>query len=412
MMQHLKGQIQMHLFIFGYRWEYVAGFIGLILGILSAIIETPASILGFSIAFITTFLGSIVFRRDSKKLRFEEIDRYIVNTDPILLGSLKKSDRYNEYTFINYSKHYALYCYEVNRVLLDSILQIELVPNKFQIDSFVKSIAPFILRTSFKSCAVLFNSSKVRLKSDMTVNNIKSGCKFLLQKTDYFSSLCTNEMTCKEVWLRTSKSRLFDGLSFMSNNGIILDLQESKCSNHIGVSTIAFTSDGKMVITIQSAESAQSANLLAPSGSGSADFNDLKQQPKTLQTFITNAMERELLEECGLADNVDELVRTHLIGFARLLNRGGKPEFFGISFINKPFNSLKITNKEAVFIADIMPIRVNRGSIPEFKNALKRFRSERLNAFSFLLYLNIRFLEDYLDSSPNLFLELIGAKDL
>jgi len=219
-------------------------------------------------------------------------------------------------------------------------------------------------------------------------------------------------MTCREVWLRTSKSRLFDGLSFMSNNGIILDLQESKCSNHIGVSTIAFTSGGKMVITIQSAESAQSANLLAPSGSGSADFNDLKQQPKTLQTFITNAMERELLEECGLADNVDELVRTHLIGFARLLNRGGKPEFFGVSFINKPFNSLKITNKEAVFIADIMPIRVNRGSIPEFKNALKRFRSERLNAFSFLLYLNIRFLEDYLDSSPDLFLELVGAKDL
>ena len=67
MIQHLKGQIQMHLFIFGYRWEYVAGFIGLVLGILSAIIETPASILGFSIAFITTLLGSIVFIRDSKK---------------------------------------------------------------------------------------------------------------------------------------------------------------------------------------------------------------------------------------------------------------------------------------------------------------------------------------------------------
>jgi len=203
---------------------------------------------------------------------------------------------------------------------------------------------------------------------------------------------------------------LFDGLSFISNNGIILGFQESKCSNHIGVSTLAFTSDGKMVITIQSAESAQSAKLLAPSGSGSADLNDLKQQPKTFQTFIASAMERELLEECGIINDGDELGKAHLIGFARLLNRGGKPEFFGVSFLNVPFDSLRITSKEAVFIADIAGIRVNRKKIQEFKDALNRFRKEREGTFSFLLYLNLRFLEDYLDSSPNSFLELVSGQ--
>lgn len=410
MTYRIKGSIQLHLFLFGFRWGYLVGFVCFALGIAATIIEPPASIFGLIIVFVSTLLGLVLFVRDSKEIKRVETDLYEVGVNPVLLKSLQKSDKYDKYEFIDFGEYRALYSPEVNRLLTAKTLEFKLEPEKFYMDSVAKVIAPFALQTAFKSGAVLFNSPKVRMKTDLTVKEVKSECKVLLQKTDYFSSLCTNEMSCREVWSRTSKGRLFDGLSFMSNNGIILDFQESKCSNHIGVSTLAFTSDGKMVITIQSAESAQNPKLLVPSGSGSVDLNDFKQQPKTFQTFIASAMERELLEECGLVNDMGGLVKNHLIGFARLLNRGGKPEFFGVSFLNVPFDSLGITSKEAIFIADIMGTRVSLKKIPELKDALDRFRRERQGSFSFPLYLNLRFLEDYLDSSPNSFLELIGGQ--
>lgn len=138
----------------------------------------------------------------------------------------------------------------------------------------------------------------------------------------------------------------------MSNNGTILDLNESICSNHIGISILAFTRDGKIIITTQTGDSAQSANLLAPSGSGSADFKDLGNKSITFHDFIINAMERELLEECGLDESMTGFVSSHVIGFARLLHRGGKPEFFGVSFINESSDFLKVTDKESMFITN------------------------------------------------------------
>jgi hypothetical protein len=215
-------------------------------------------------------------------------------------------------------------------------------------------------------------------------------------------------MTCREVWSRKTRTRIFDGLGFMSNNQILLDLSESKCSNHIGVSTLAFTRDGKMVVTVQSASSAQSAGLLAPSGSGSADLEDLQQAGNDFHTFLTRAMERELLEECGLANAGAGLVRTRLIGYARLLDRGGKPEFFGVSLLDVPFATLRVTGKEAVFIADIMDIRVNQAKRSEFESALNRFRREHQAGFSFLLSLQLQFLVDTLQASPDSLMGLLG----
>ena len=194
----------------------------------------------------------------------------------------------------------------------------------------------------------------------------------------------------------------------MSNNGIILDLQQSHCSNHLGVSVLAFTSDGYMVVTVQTSESAQSPNLYTPSGSGSADLKDFRKNPKT---FIISATERELMEECGLIDDAKQrkssLVRTHLVGFARNLNRGGKPEFFGVSFIDVPFRSLRVTRKEAVLITDIKDIRSEISQIDKLKMNLQKYRNEKYDVMSLALYLNLLFVEDYLGSYPLLFQKLI-----
>ncbi|CAG0993689.1 hypothetical protein ANRL3_02962 [Anaerolineae bacterium] len=407
----LRGIIQLHLFLFGFRWEYVVGIAGFALGTLGSIIEPPVSIFGLSVAVISALLGLILFWKDTLEIRRAEKDLYEVRITSDRLKSLQKSSKYSGHKVINFHERYAIYSSEVNQLLGNKNLEFEFESKKFRMNQVARSIAPFVLRTAFKSERILFNSPKVRLKSDLTTTGMLSGSKVLLQQTDYFSSICTNEMICKEVWSRRANAQIFDGLSLMSNNRILLDLIESKCSNHIGISTLTFTNDGKMIVTVQSAESAQSAGLLAPSGSGSADIEDLEGVSTNFQDFITNAMARELIEECGLVDNIDGLVKTRLIGFSRLLNRGGKPEFFGVSFLNISFDALRITGKEAVFIANIMEIRVNQTNITEFKSALNRFQREHQGRFSFLLYIHLKFLMDYLESSPNFLLSLVTPQD-
>jgi len=186
MTYRIKGYIQLHLFLSRFRWGYLVGFVCFVLGIVTAIIEPPASIFGLIIAFVSTLLGLILFVRDSKEIKRVEADLYEVSVNPTLLKSLKKSDTYDNYEFIDFGEYYALNCHEVNRLFSAQTLEFKLVPEKFRMDSVARSIAPFALRTAFKSGAVLFNSPKVRMKSDLTAEEIKSGCKVLLQQTVNF----------------------------------------------------------------------------------------------------------------------------------------------------------------------------------------------------------------------------------
>lgn len=51
-----------------------------------------------------------------------------------------------------------------------------------------------------------------------------------------------------------------------------------------------------------------------------------------LHTAVIAGMERELREETGLLPG--EIVSTRLTGFARWMERGAKPEFFGITALS------------------------------------------------------------------------------
>ena len=64
-------------------------------------------------------------------------------------------------------------------------------------------------------------------------------------------------------------------------------------------------------------------------GSGSMDYKDLK-GCKTLQQFLIKGIERELHEESSAGFAIKE---TKLIGYGRIIERGTKPEFFGITYL-------------------------------------------------------------------------------
>ncbi len=129
----------------------------------------------------------------------------------------------------------------------------------------------------------------------------------------------------------------------MDNDGQLFDLDYSSCANYIGASTIAITKDDYIIIGQQGDHSKANPGRYAPSGSGSVNYSDLKVS-RNFNSLLINAMEREFSEENNCSPEKDS-IKTILIGYCRLIERGGKPDFFGITRINKNLSELSISNK-------------------------------------------------------------------
>lgn len=245
-----------------------------------------------------------------------------------------------------------------------------------------------------------------------------------LQKTDYLASVCTNEVTLRRVVSKEMGYEIFNGLR---NIGLIYSdakgeaiceifpLQKSPCSNHIGISTLAITKTGKIRLTKQSEKSAIYPRALAPSGSGSANWSDLRNTGGNFTRFLQKAMERELIEELGLKHLRKPKIQTKVIGFARILNRGGKPEFFGVSFLDVPEEQGKVSNKERVFTEGFEEIiipaakelwdtlsadrsQIGAESKQEICQAIDDFIATNQYRLSPSLYLNLRFFKEWIES--------------
>ena len=71
-------------------------------------------------------------------------------------------------------------------------------------------------------------------------------------------------------------------------------------------------------------------------------------------------MERELEEETGIRQ--DEIRRTEVIGFARWLERGAKPEFLGVTALSVTVEDLKesrVTSGERLFTEGTFTLRID-----------------------------------------------------
>src|SRR5262249_55714636 len=145
---------------------------------------------------------------------------------------------------------------------------------------------------------------KIRVASDFVGRS-----QVVLQPTRYFSSLATDQI----AWFRfiTSTTRpdgrpervLWDGMGAFidERNGRLKGFDQCGVSNQVGASVIALTQDGEMLISHQNKHNHQSQGRLAPSGSGSMDWNDVGERMDFLDVARFGA-QRELEEECVLVD--------------------------------------------------------------------------------------------------------------
>lgn len=194
-----------------------------------------------------------------------------------------------------------------------------------------------------------FNDVKVRLRTDLIPNDLPTSMK--VQRTRFFYAQITNDLVATEFLSRDPGRNALAAPAIALPDGRLPPLRVSQCSNHVGVDTLAMTRRGELIVGVQTHNNNQSPGLLAPSGSGSADWNDLewtRGRGCGFLGFVRRAMERELTEECGVS--FDRLRGTTLLGFARFLHRGGKPQFFGFTHLDVTVDDLRRTRHERRFV--------------------------------------------------------------
>lgn len=144
-----------------------------------------------------------------------------------------------------------------------------------------------------------------------------------------------------------------------NSDGRLISLRDNKLSNQIGVSTVALTSDGWLVLHHQGLGARSSPGLVAPSGSGSLEPKDIVGRT-CLPDAVAAGMERELREELGLLSAPMREVRmdTSVLGFGRWLEKGGKPEFYGVTRIHAAMAELdvRINESEREYVGKHEPI--------------------------------------------------------
>jgi hypothetical protein len=327
------------------------------------------------------------------------------------LNELRPSEAYHEFEIIRHGGPVGLSSAKANQILRETPLDLEVVEEPFVAPAAAVEIMPLLVEDRQRDRdgepgAILFNDQKVRLISDLTPEKMLSGAPVRVQTTDYFSTLATNDITGREIWHEGRK--LYDGGSFAIRDNTLMDNEETLCSNHLGACTLGITTDGVMVIPAQSLRAAQYAGMMMPSGSGSADLGDLE-EAETLQDVALSALERELLEETGLDPfKRDELVRSKLIGYARVLERGGKPDFFGVSLMNVPFHAISSRDRHGLR-TDLPKITSDPERLPALLASLASLREGNRGQVSTSLYLNLLLFEEYLAAEAENFLAWFAA---
>lgn len=192
--------------------------------------------------------------------------------------------------------------------------------------------------------SVFFNGKKVRIVSEPLLDNHGELTAVRVQPTRYFDTVITNNSLSLALRSRRNHSDDFNGHEFCFPDHTIPACSDSSCANQVGASTLAFTSDGCLVITEQGIRAAQNPGQLAPSGSGSADWRRDTRGRTDLRAFVKDFAGRELVEECGLKREDIEWLK--IIGYGRLLFRGGLPQFFCFAKLKCEFEALSVTPSE------------------------------------------------------------------
>ncbi|MEV7326672.1 hypothetical protein [Micromonospora sp. NPDC093244] len=180
--------------------------------------------------------------------------------------------------------------------------------------------------------AAMHNASVLGLADDLPSGSDDPVVR--LRRAQYFDFFCSNLLAPYDVYEAGRDTLALRGRDLiLDHRGRLRRFADSRLANVVGVSTLAFTIDGRLLLVAQTRDNVGSPGLLAPSGSGSLEPQDATgtSTAPSLQEVIVGGALRELREECHLEPN--EIAESVVLGFGRWMSRGGTPEFCTVTLL-------------------------------------------------------------------------------
>lgn len=315
------------VFVARHEWPIILAVFGLVLGVVT-LLPSEAAI---ALSIIALLLGLVSFVSDYRKARIRwsayeflpAVTKFSVAEWPEPIDY--RAARYETFP----DRGSAIVDAEIDRYLRAQPIPLSLGDDPYRLPEFLRDTAPQVLRTTVQG-SVVFNGPVLGLVDD-PLPSVTGGVRPVrAHRARFFDGQCSNEL-CALLIRHRGTGEVYDLREqvLVDTAGRLASLAETDLANIVGISTIALTTDDFVVIIEQTANNSASGSLLAPSGSGSLEPRDAESGGTSLQDVLVAGMERELAEECGL--HPDDVVETQVVGYARWLERGAKPEFFGVT---------------------------------------------------------------------------------
>lgn len=310
------------------EWPILISAAGVILGAATIL---PSAV-AIALSIIAFFIGVVAFGRDVRQLRRRWSDyEFSAIVAPFPTDAIPPPPSYPDAVYLHIpNRGTALVSNAIDQTVARHDLVAKLDEEPYRLPRALKASASYVLPV-VNHGRLVFNGKVVGMHGDPLPSGSRYAPPIMLHIARFFDSQCSNEMCALRITHRDTDEEFDPRRNLLTSaSGYLRTLAESSLADGIGISTLAMTSDGAFVLVRQSSLNVASPLLLAPSGSGSLDPRDLSHgKADTLQNIVRHGMERELCEETGIRR--DEIRGTAVVGFARWLERGARPEFFGVT---------------------------------------------------------------------------------
>jgi hypothetical protein len=327
--RRIRARLDYLYFAMKRLWPLGVGIAGLLIGVATFI----SNQLALALSIVTLILGLGLFIMDAIAARRSWSRFKCINLLSLFpTNKVEPPLGYQDSTYLAFEGRGTMLVHsEADRILQGGPLPIKLDPTPYDLPDELRDIAPLALRT-MRSGRVIFNGRMLGLRDDLLPGVSSKSPPLRLIESTYFMQVCSGELCQYKIVDQITEEEMEVRLrELVAPSGRLVTLSESRLANNIGISTLAFTSDGLLLLVHQSESNVASQRLYAPSGSGTLDPKDLKVVGKdaSLQDLLAYGMEREMSEETGISTS--DIIGTKVVGFGRWLERGAKPEFFGLT---------------------------------------------------------------------------------
>jgi hypothetical protein len=358
----VRARVDRVRYSIGHEWPVLLSAVGVLIGVVTVL---PSAV-GVVLSVVALVLGVVTLVRDVRGFRRRwarhDFARVVA---PFPTSELPPPAAYPEdasYLAVP-NRGVGLVSDDIDRALTEGDMRFTVAEQPYRLPQRLRATAPYVLPRSTRH-QVVFNGLVVGMRGDPLPPETVSVGALTLHRASFFDALCSNEI-CRYLITDRETGAEFDPRRELlaDAGGRLRTLAESELSELVGVSTIAVTSDGVLVLVRQSSRNIASEDLLAPSGSGSLEPRDLD-GATSLQDAMRRGMERELREESGIP--AEHIVATRVVGFARWMERGAKPEFFGLTTLSVAASELrlgKVTGDERLYSANVQQVPMDLGEL-------------------------------------------------